>query len=95
MNEQMTYREAWLKGYDCFRADRDSEEMPAGFARKCRSCVYRKLDSAILVMKSAEDGRRCDAADVLDRAMDRSVLVQENDESATHYSRRHTSQNPA
>jgi hypothetical protein len=29
MNEQMTYREAWLKGYDCFRADRDSEEMPA------------------------------------------------------------------
>jgi hypothetical protein len=39
-------------------------------------CLYRKLDSAIMVMKSAEDGRRYDAAHVLDRAMDRSVLVE-------------------
>jgi len=37
---------------------------------------YRKSDSAIMVMKSAEDGRRYDAAHVLDRAMDRSVLVE-------------------
>jgi hypothetical protein len=29
-----------------------------------------------MVMKSAEDGRRCDAAHVLDGAMDRSVLVE-------------------
>src|SRR5438067_658395 len=37
----------------------------------CRACVYRKSDSAILVMKSAEDGRRYDAAHVLDCAIDR------------------------
>jgi hypothetical protein len=37
---------------------------------------YRKSDSAIMVMKSAEDGRRYDAAHVLDRAMDRSVFVE-------------------
>jgi hypothetical protein len=41
----------------------------------CR-CLYRKSDSAIMVMKSAEDGRRYDAAHVLDGAMDRSVLVE-------------------
>jgi hypothetical protein len=28
VNEQMTYREAWLMGYDCFRVDH-SDEMPA------------------------------------------------------------------
>src|SRR5439155_27176267 len=39
-------------------------------------CLYRKSDSAILVMKSAEDGRRYDAARVLDGAMDRSVFVE-------------------
>src|SRR5438105_972145 len=42
----------------------------------CRACVYRKSDSAILVMKSAEDGRRYDAAHVLDCAIDRGVLVE-------------------
>jgi hypothetical protein len=41
-----------------------------------RRCLYRKSDSAIMVMKSAEDGRRYDAAQVLDGAMDRSVLVE-------------------
>ena len=41
-----------------------------------RCCVYRKLDSAIVVMKAAEEGRRYDAACVLDDAMDRSVLVE-------------------
>jgi len=39
-------------------------------------CLYRKLDSAIMVMKSAEDGRRYNVAHVLDGAMDRSVLVE-------------------
>jgi hypothetical protein len=39
-------------------------------------CLYRKSDSAIMVMKSAEDGRRYDAALVLDGAMDRSVFVE-------------------
>jgi transposase InsO family protein len=39
-------------------------------------CLYRKSDSAIMVMKSAEDGRRYDAASVADGAMDRSVLVE-------------------
>ena len=38
------------------------------------SCLYRKSNSAIMVMKSAEDGRRYDAAHVLDRPMDRCVL---------------------
>ena len=37
--------------------------------------VYRKLDSTIMVMKSAEDRHRCDAAYVLDGAMDRSVFA--------------------
>src|SRR6266567_9020300 len=39
-------------------------------------CLYRKSDSAIMVMKAAEDGRKYDAAHVLDGAMDRSVLVE-------------------
>src|SRR2546423_6587613 len=43
---------------------------------KSTGCLYRKSDSAIIVMKSAEDGRRYDAAHVLDGAMDRSVLVE-------------------
>jgi hypothetical protein len=38
-------------------------------------CLYRKLDSAIMVMKSTEDRHRCDAAYVLDGAMDRSVFA--------------------
>jgi len=40
------------------------------------SCLYWKLDSAIMVMKSAEDGRRYNVAHVPDGAMDRSVLVE-------------------
>jgi hypothetical protein len=39
------------------------------------TCPCRKLDSAIMVMKSAEDRPRCDAAYVLDGAMDRSVFA--------------------
>jgi hypothetical protein len=39
------------------------------------ACLYRKLDSAIMVMKSAEDRHKCDAAYVLDGAMDRSVFA--------------------
>ena len=38
-------------------------------------CLYQKSDSAIMVMKSAEDRHRCDAAYVLDGAMDRSVFA--------------------
>jgi hypothetical protein len=37
--------------------------------QKKSPCVYRKLDSAIVVMKAAEDGRRYDAARVLDDAL--------------------------
>src|SRR5674476_733452 len=40
------------------------------------TCVYRKLDSAIMVVKAAEDRLRCDGADALNRAMKRGVLVQ-------------------
>ena len=38
--------------------------------------MYRKLDSAILVVKAAEDRLRRDGADALNRAMKRGVLVQ-------------------
>ena len=38
-------------------------------------CLYGKSDSAIMVMKSAEDRHRCDAACVLDGAIDRSVFA--------------------
>ena len=40
------------------------------------ACVYRKLDSAIMVVKAAEDGRRYDAAPALNGAMDRRILVE-------------------
>jgi hypothetical protein len=43
--------------------------------RLIAGCLYRKLDSAIMMMKSAEDRRRYDAAHVLDGAMDRSVFA--------------------
>jgi hypothetical protein len=39
-------------------------------------CVYRKLDSAIEVMKAAEQRMRCDASDPLNRAREGRVLVQ-------------------
>src|SRR5262249_11360607 len=39
-------------------------------------CPYRKSDSAVAVMKSAEDGRRYYAAHVLHGAMNRSVFVE-------------------
>ena len=38
--------------------------------------MYRKLDSAIMVVKAAEDRLRRDGADVLNRAMKRGVLIQ-------------------
>ena len=41
-----------------------------------RRCVYRKLDSVIVVMKAAKDGRRYEAAHMQDGAMDRSVFVE-------------------
>jgi hypothetical protein len=40
------------------------------------SCVCRKLDSAILVMKPAENGSGCNGADALDRPMDGSIKAQ-------------------
>jgi acyl-CoA synthetase (AMP-forming)/AMP-acid ligase II len=39
-------------------------------------CLYQKSDSAIMVMKPAENRHRYDAARVLDGAMDRSVFVE-------------------
>ena len=39
-------------------------------------CVYRKLDSAIVVMKAAEQRMRCDASDPLNRTREGRVLVQ-------------------
>ena len=38
--------------------------------------VCRKLDSAILVMKAAENRSRCDGAEPLNRPMNGSVLAQ-------------------
>src|SRR5438034_2512409 len=45
-------------------------------SRMRTGCLYRKSDSAIMAMKSSADGRRYDAAHVLDRATDRSFLVE-------------------
>jgi len=39
-------------------------------------CAYRKLDSAILVMKTTKGGRRCDSAEALDHAMEWGIFVQ-------------------
>ena len=39
-------------------------------------CVYRKLDSAILVMKPAKERLGCDEAETLNRPMERGILVQ-------------------
>ena len=46
------------------------------FARALGTCVYRKLDSAILVVKGAQNRVRRDGTDALNRAMERRVLVQ-------------------
>jgi hypothetical protein len=40
------------------------------------SCVYRKLDSAILVVKSTENWVWRDGTEALNRAVERRVLVQ-------------------
>ena len=45
------------------------------------SCLYRKSDSTVVVMKSAEHRHRCDAAYVLDGAMDRNVFAKRNGEA--------------
>jgi len=39
------------------------------------ACVWRKLDSAILMVKTAEDRSCDDDAEALNRAMERGVLV--------------------
>jgi glucokinase len=39
-------------------------------------CAYRKLDSAVLMVKATEKRSRCDGADLLDDALERSVLGQ-------------------
>jgi hypothetical protein len=39
-------------------------------------CVYRKSDSAILVMKTAEDRSRCDDSEALNRARERGIFAQ-------------------
>src|ERR1019366_7439241 len=40
------------------------------------TCVYRKLDSAILVVKATENWVGRDGTEALNRAMERRVLVQ-------------------
>ena len=40
------------------------------------TCVYRKLDSAIFVVKATENWVGRDGAEMLNRAMERRVLVQ-------------------
>jgi AbiV family abortive infection protein len=40
------------------------------------TCVYRKSDSAILVMKTAEDRSRCDNSEALNRARERGIFAQ-------------------
>jgi len=82
-----TIRDRWrtTSGIATFNQQRDTPRWPRigsrDFGRTERirgvsGCLYRKLDSAIMVMKSAEDGHRYDAACVLDGAMDRSILLE-------------------
>src|SRR5205809_2123092 len=40
-----------------------------------RTCACRKSDSAILVMKAADDRLWCDDAEALNRPMERGILV--------------------
>jgi hypothetical protein len=47
-----------------------------GFKARMPSCAYRKSDSAILVMKAAEDRLGCDDTEALNRPMEWSILVQ-------------------
>jgi hypothetical protein len=42
----------------------------------CNTCVYRILDSAILMVEAAEDRSRCHDAEPLNDAMERRVLGQ-------------------
>src|SRR5262245_41609919 len=61
------------------RSRRPSPNLPGQWRNnplERRACPYRKLDSAIMVVKSAEEGRRYDAARVLDGAVERRVLVE-------------------
>jgi len=51
----------------------DAQNLPKTL--RIDGCLYQKLDSAIMVMKSAEDRHRCDAAYVLNGAMDWSVFA--------------------
>jgi hypothetical protein len=41
-----------------------------------RICVYRKSDSTILLMKTAEDRSRCDDFEALNRARERGIFAQ-------------------
>jgi hypothetical protein len=45
--------------------------------------VYRKSDSAILVIKTAENRLRCDDAEALNRARERGIFGSASDEFAT------------
>jgi hypothetical protein len=44
-------------------------------------CAYRKLDSAIEVMKAAEQRMRCDASDPLNRAREGRVVRTKNSDA--------------
>src|SRR5204862_4147887 len=48
----------------------------AGSGDEFICCACRKLDSAMLVMKAAEDRLRCDDAEALNRPMEWGILVQ-------------------
>jgi hypothetical protein len=40
------------------------------------ACVCRKLDSAMVVMKAAENRARCDGTNALNRPMDKGIMIQ-------------------
>jgi hypothetical protein len=46
------------------------------YAQRVEACVCRKLDSAISVMKAAENRAGCDGADALDHPIDGTVMAQ-------------------
>ena len=55
--------------------ERASAEALREATRACEACLYRKLNSTIMLVEATHDRLRCDAAFVLDGTMDRCVFA--------------------
>jgi hypothetical protein len=73
-----TCKDAYLRE---LALDRDKIRRWYGFPSRgdspsCGRCLYRKLDSTVMVMKTAEDRSRCDDSEALNRARERGIFAQ-------------------